>query len=47
MYNLFKWQNCLVVKETVMCQNDVIFFAGCNENRKQFVQIKAVFTACT
>lgn len=34
MYNLFKWLNCSVVKETVMCQKDVVFFAWFNENIK-------------
>lgn len=34
MYNLFKWLNCSVVKETVMCQKDVILFAWFNENIK-------------
>lgn len=34
MYNLFKWLNCSVVKETVMCQKDVIIFAWFNENIK-------------
>ena len=32
MYNLFKWLNCSVVKETVMCQKDIVLFAWFNEN---------------
>ena len=34
MYNLFKWLNCSVVKETVMCQKDIVLFAWFNENIK-------------
>lgn len=28
MYNLFKWLNCSVVKETVMCQKDIVLLHG-------------------
>lgn len=42
MYNLVKWLNCSVVKETVMCQEDVIFFLhGLMKIEKLFVQINA------
>lgn len=34
MYNLFKWLNCSVVKETVMCQKDILLFAWFSENTK-------------
>lgn len=43
MYNLFKWLNCSVVKETVMCQEDVIFFAWFNENIKVICPNKSHF----
>lgn len=44
MYNLFKWLNCSVVKETVMCQEDVIvFFAWFNENIKVICSNKSHF----
>lgn len=45
MYNLFKWLNCSVVKETVMCPEDIIdfFFAWFNENIKIICSNKSQF----
>lgn len=43
MYNLFKWLDCLVVKDTVMCQKGIIFFVWFNENIKVICLNKSCF----